>query len=93
MPSESLFQHKNKLMNGGNVIDDNFREISVENHLEGVTKLVEGSNWEEPTKLNIAKNLVEKIEELLDGKAHYVECCDRTTQHEKIVIEFNHKKK
>ena len=80
-------------MNGGNVIDDNFREISVENHLEGVTKLVEGSNWEEPTKLNIAKNLVEKIEELLDGKAHYVECCDRTTQHEKIVIEFNHKKK
>ena len=80
-------------MNGGNVIDDNFREISVENHLEGVAKLVEGSNWEEPTKLNIAKNLVEKIEELLDGKAHYVECCDRTTQHKKIVIEFNHKKK
>ena len=80
-------------MNGGNVIDDNFREIAVENHLEGVTKLVEGSNWEEPTKLNIAKNLVEKIEELLDGKAHYVQCCDRTTQHNKIVIEFNHTNK
>ena len=45
------------------------------------------------TKLNIAKNLVEKIEELLDGKAHYVECCDRTTQHNKIVIEYNHTKK
>ena len=45
------------------------------------------------TKLNIAKNLVEKIEELLDGKATYVTCCDRTTQHEKIVIEYNHTKK
>jgi len=42
------------------------------------------------TKFNIAKNLVEKIEELLDGKAHYVECCDRTTQHKKIVIEYDH---
>ena len=80
-------------MNGGSVIDDNFRKIAVENHLEGVTKLVEGSNWEEPTKLNIAKNLVEKIEELLGGEAHYVECCDRTTEHKKIVIEYNHKKK
>ena len=45
------------------------------------------------TKLNIAKNLVEKIEELLDGKAHYVECSDRTTHHKKIVIEYDHKKK
>ena len=45
------------------------------------------------TKENIAKNLVEKIEELLDGKAHYVECCDRTTQHRKIVIEYNHSNK
>ena len=47
----------------------------MQNHLEGVTKLVEGSNWEQPTKLNIAKNLVEKIEELLDGKATYHICC------------------
>lgn len=45
------------------------------------------------TKLNIAKNLVEKIEDLLDGKAHYVECCDRTMQHRKIVIEYDHKEK
>ena len=75
------------------MIDDNFRKIAVENHLEGVTKLVEGADWEGPTKLNIAKNLVEKIEELLDGKAHYVECCDRTTEHKKIVIEYNHAKK
>ena len=45
------------------------------------------------TNMNIAKNLVEKIEELLDGKAHYVECSDRTTYHNKIVIEYNHTKK
>ncbi len=92
MLSESLSLHKNKLTTG-KMIDDNFRKIAVENHLEGVTKLVEGADWEGPTKLNIAKNLVEKIEELLDGKAHYVECCDRTTEHNKIVIEYNHKKK
>lgn len=53
-------------------------------------KLMTGSK---ETKLNIAKNLVEKIEELLDGKATYQICCDRTTQHEKIVIEYNHTKK
>ena len=50
------------------MIDDNFRKLTVENHLEGVTKLVEGSNWEKPTKLNIANNLVEKIVDLLSGK-------------------------
>ena len=45
------------------------------------------------TKLNIAKNLVEKIEELLGGKAHYIECSDRTTYHKKIVIEYDHQNK
>ena len=72
------------------MIDDNFRTVAVKNHLEGVNELVEGSNWEGPTKLNIAKNLVEKVEELLQGKAHYVECSDRTTYHRKIVIEYDH---
>ena len=75
------------------MIDDNFRRIAVDQQLEGISKLVEGADWEKPTKLNIAKNLVEKIEELLDGKAHYVECSDRTTYHNKIVIEYNHTKK
>jgi|TARA_B100000085_G_scaffold27392_1_gene22744 hypothetical protein len=45
------------------------------------------------TKMNIAKNLVEKIEELLDGKAHFYYVSDKKTEHEKIVIEFNHKQK
>jgi len=52
-----------------------------------------GDNVTDVTKRNIAKNLVEKIEELLDGKAHYYYVSDRTTHHEKIVIEFNHKQK
>ena len=52
-----------------------------------------GGNVADVTKLNIAKNLVEKIEELLDGKAHYFECSDRTTYHQKIVIEYNHQQK
>ena len=92
MLSELLSLPKNKLTTG-KMIDDNFRRIAVDQQLEGISKLVEGADWEGPTKLNIAKNLVEKIEELLDGKAHYVECCDRTTQHNKIVIEYNHTKK
>ena len=45
------------------------------------------------TKLNISKNLVEKIEGLLDGKTHHFYVSDRTTKHEKIVIEFNHENK
>ena len=55
-------------MIGDNVINDNFRKIAVENHLEGVTKLVEGANWEKATNKVIVDNLVEKIEQLLDAK-------------------------
>ena len=49
--------------------------------------------WRKATNKQIAENLVEKIEELLDGKAHYFDCSDRTTFHQKIVIEFNHQNK
>ena len=50
------------------MIDDNFRKLTVENHLEGVTKLVEGANWEKATNKVIVDNLVEKIADLLTGK-------------------------
>jgi len=90
--SESMSLHKNKLTTG-KMIDDNFRKIAVANHLEGVDKLVEGATWEEATNKVIADNLVEKIEHLLKGKAHYFTCCDRTTEHRKIVIEYDHKQK
>ena len=65
-------------MIGGNVTD-----IRAENE----------EKWRKATNKEIAKNLVEKIEELLDGKAHYFDCSDRTTFHQKIVIEFNHQNK
>ena len=58
-----LIHHRMSMM-----IDDNFRKIAVENHLEGVTKLVEGANWEKATNKVIVDNLVEKIEQLLDAK-------------------------
>jgi hypothetical protein len=50
-------------------------------------------DWRKATNEQIVSNLVEKIEELLNGKAHYFECSDRTTYHKKIVIEYNHKQK
>ena len=66
--SESLFQHKNKLMNGGNVIDDNFKKFAVDKQLDNIC-------------------------EILGGEVKHFTCCDRTTEHQKIVIEYNHKQK
>ena len=42
------------------------------------------------TNMNIANNLLEKVAELLDSDVKRYICCDRTTQHDKIVIEYNH---
>ena len=52
-----------------------------------------GGSWKEVTNKVIADNLIEQVAELLGGKATYITCCDRTTQHQKIVIEYNHEKK
>tara|TARA_Y100000361_G_scaffold69963_2_gene61811 strand:- start:64930 stop:65070 length:141 start_codon:yes stop_codon:yes gene_type:complete len=40
--------------------------------------------------MNIAKNLLEKVGELLDAEVQYITCCDKKSQHRKIVIEFDH---
>ena len=72
------------------MIDDNFRKIAVGNHLEGVTKLVEGANWEKATNKVIVDNLIEKIEKLLDGEAKHYIVADKKTSHRKIVIEYDH---
>ena len=72
------------------MIDDNFRKLTVENHLEGVTKLVEGSNWEKPTKLNISNNLVEKIADLLTGKVTRSTLVNsRGEVKQRIIIEYD----
>jgi len=51
--------------------------------------LIKG-DWRKVTNEQIVSNLVEKIEELLDGKAHYYVCTDKKTEHRKIVIEYDH---
>ena len=66
---------------------DNVTDISV--NMDGGV----GGSWKEVTNKVIADNLIEQVAELLGGKAHYVECSDRTTYHNKIVIEYNHQPK
>ena len=55
-------------MIGGNVIDDNFKKITVEKQLDNICQI-------------------------LGGEVKYYTCCDRVNEHQKIVIEYNHKKK
>tara|TARA_B100000073_G_scaffold22869_1_gene17926 strand:+ start:186 stop:371 length:186 start_codon:yes stop_codon:yes gene_type:complete len=45
------------------------------------------------TNMNIAKNLLEKAAELLGSKVRHYTVVDRTTEHEKFVIEYNHSEK
>jgi len=54
---------------------------------------VDPDKLREETNRVIADNLVKNIEQLLDGTARYYTCCDKNTEHKKIVIEYNHKKK
>ena len=46
------------------------------------------------TNMNIVNNLINKVAELLDAKSvRHFYCSDKTTEHQKIVIEYNHTKK
>ena len=65
-------------MIGGNVTDP--REQNEE-------------NWRKASNKAIADNLISSIAELLDADVKHYVCCDKKTQHEKIVIEYNHQKK
>ena len=49
--------------------------------------------WRGATNKVIAENLIEQVAELLGGEAKHYYVSDKTTQHEKIVIEYNHTKK
>ena len=46
--------------------------------------------WRKATNKQIADNLVEKIEELLDGEARHYIVADKKTSHRKIVIEYDY---
>ena len=50
-------------------------------------------DWQKYANENIVENLVKKIEDLLGGEAKHYYVSDRTTKHEKIVIEYNHETK
>ena len=45
-------------------------------------------DWRQRDYMNIAKNLLEKVGELLDAEVQYIVCCDKKTQHKKIVIDM-----
>ena len=63
-----MFLLKNKLMIGGNMIDENFKKVTVEKQIDNICQI-------------------------LGAEAKHYYCSDRTTKHEKIVIEYNHTKK
>ena len=50
-------------------------------------------DWRKFSNKSIADNLVKSVAELLDADVKHYICSDRTTFHEKIVIEYNHSKK
>ncbi len=50
-------------------------------------------DWRTATNRTIAKTLIENLVNLLQGKAKHYYVSDRTTKHEKIVIEYNHEEK
>lgn len=51
----------------------------------------ESDNRRDTTNKVIANILVENLEKLLGGKAKHYTCYDKTSQHKKIVIEYNNK--
>ena len=42
---------------------------------------------------SIAKSLLSQAGELLGGEVKYMVCTDRTTEHRKVVIEWDHQEK
>ncbi|AMO43273.1 hypothetical protein Np050604_028 [Cyanophage S-RIM44] len=55
-----------------------------------------GSNksWmDEGFKKFIVEHQLENVRNVLDGELKHYVCCDKTTTHEKIVIEYNYQKK
>ncbi len=49
-------------------------------------------NRRDTTNKVIANILIENLENLLGGKSKHYMCYDKTSQHEKIVIEYNNKR-
>ena len=58
-----------------------------------MTEKTQIDTWRKFSNKSIADNLVKSVAELLDGDVKHYICSDRTTFHEKIVIEYNHSNK
>lgn len=51
-------------------------------------------DWKDATNKVIANNLVNNIGKLLNAKSiRYFSCSDKTSEHKKIVIEYDHVRK
>ncbi len=56
----------------------------------------EKEQWREKTNEVIAKNLMDRVAELLGGEVKHYSCYDygeKNTQHNKFVIEYGHQEK
>ena len=51
------------------------------------------SDWKKATNDKIARSLIEQVEILLEGKAKFIECADKTSTSKKIVIEYGYERK
>tara|TARA_B100000902_G_C27233005_1_gene875912 strand:- start:9 stop:182 length:174 start_codon:yes stop_codon:yes gene_type:complete len=51
-------------------------------------------DWKEATNKVIANGLIDSVAQLLNARSiRYFSCSDKTTEHKKIVIEYDHKQK
>ena len=85
--------NKTNLTTGDNVTNDFLDNLANHQYQKMNNEPRINGDWRAATNKVIAENLVESLEKLLGGKASHFTCCDRTTEHEKIVIEYNHKQK
>ena len=77
-------------MNGGNVTSDFLDNLANHQYQKMHNEPMIKGDWRKATNEQIVANLVEKIEELLDGEARHYIVADKKTSHRKIVIEYDH---
>jgi len=74
-------------MIGGNVTSDFLDNLANHQYQKMHNKI------DDDFKNFAVKTQLDNICKILGGEAKHYTCCDRTTEHEKIVIEYNHQKK
>ena len=77
-------------MIGDNVTSDFLDNLANHQYQKMHNEPMIKGDWRKATNEQIVANLVEKIEELLDGEARHYIVADKKTSHRKIVIEYDH---